>query len=52
MTWLPGRLRGERDIPMWIAMAFALVLSGLAAAAIVGMTAGDPVVAALLNALA
>lgn len=33
-------------------MAFTLVLSGLAAALIVGMTAGDPVVAALLNALA
>jgi hypothetical protein len=27
VTWLPSRLRGERDIPMWIAHAFALVLA-------------------------
>jgi Zn-dependent protease with chaperone function len=33
-------------------VAFALVLSSLAAALIVGMKAGDPLVAALLNALA
>jgi hypothetical protein len=26
-TWLPTRLRGERDVPTWVALALALVLS-------------------------
>lgn len=27
MSWLPSRLRGEHDLPMWTALAFALVLA-------------------------
>ncbi len=26
MTWLPSRLRGERDLPMWTGLAIALIL--------------------------
>ena len=25
MTWLPSRLNGERDLPMWTALAIALI---------------------------
>jgi len=47
--WDLGRA-SARDVHMVVALA--LVLSSLAAASILGMKAGDPLVAALLNALA